>query len=254
MIFKLYNDTIELCFDPVKHKYTIDGKGIDGVSTSIKILAMSKVDDWAVNLDFNKFEELWDRGINYGDAIRMAKKFHAEQRDGRADLGTNVHKGIENFINLVNPFHEIDREVIIASFTEEEKARVRLFMKWADLNVDHFVDSERPIYSKKDKYCGTLDFTCVLKGQDGLWLGDIKNAKYIYPKNFLQTAAYQAAYTEETKRPIIGRIIVRLGDDYVEVVKRTKFKPDYASFKACLKLGRWYSKIEKELKKATRAN
>lgn len=243
MIYHLYNNTVELDFNEAKHKYTIDGKGIDGVSTSIKILAMSKVDDWAVNMDFQKFYELYDSGLNFDDAIKQAKKFHMAERDGRADLGTNVHKMIEYFIT---------GKTIDFLATKSEYERLKLFIDWAEENVDHFVDSERPVYSKKDKYCGTLDFTCVLKGQDGLWLGDIKNAKYIYPKNFLQTAAYQKAYTEETNRPIVGRIIVRLADDSVEVVKRLKFKEDYSNFKAALKLNRWYTKLEKDLMKMRR--
>lgn len=245
--YSLYNDTIKLDFDPVKHKYTIDGKGIDGVSTSIKILAMSKVDDWAVNMDFTKFEELLDRGINFGDAIKEAKKYHMAERDGRADLGTNVHKAIELFIK---GDYESQKRL---DLTKEENIRVMNFIKWSAANVDHFVDSERPVYSKKDKFCGTLDFTCVLKGQDGLWMGDIKNAKYIYPKNFLQTAAYQKAYTEETGRPFNGRIIVRLGDDSVEIVKRDHFKDDYAMFKAALRLNRWYNAIQKDIMRATKA-
>ena len=171
------------------------------------------------------------------------------ERDGRADLGTNVHYGIEGFIKHGEIVHDP-----LDPFTVDELKRINLFVRWAEEAVDHFVDSERPVYSKKDKFCGTLDFTCVLEGQDGLWMGDIKNAKYIYPKNFLQTAAYQKAYTEETGRPFNGRIIVRLGDDNVEVIKRDHFKEDYAMFKAALRLNRWYNKIQKDIMKATRSH
>lgn len=252
MLYHLYNNTIDLHFDEKAHKYTINGKGIDGVSTSIKILAMDKVDDWAVNLDFNKFQELWDAGLNWKDAFRQAKKFHASERDGRADLGTNVHKVIEYYVKSRIRHQKEDPETKWTTqpgmdLTKQEGERFMLFVHWAEDNVASFVDSERPVYSKKYKYCGTLDFTCYLKGHKELFVGDIKNAKYIYPKNFLQTAAYEGALKEETGQVIEGRVIVRIGDDHIETIKREDFKTDYASFLAALRLSRWYNKIQKEL-------
>lgn len=243
MIYKLYDGKILLEFDPIKHKYTIDGKGIDGVSTTIKILSMSKVDDWAVSMDMLALKEMIlsrDKlsAAILDDMIKAASRFHASERDGKADQGTNVHACIESFIKTGEAFPE--------PVTAEEAHRVMRFIDWAKENVSEFVDSERPVYSKKYKYCGTLDFTCFLKGHTGLFVGDIKNAKYIYPKNFLQTAAYQQALNEETGKNIEGRVIVRLGPDVIEIAERLDFKEDFAAFKAALKLSRWFGKASKK--------
>ena len=60
MRYELYGGEILLDFDPVEHKYTIDGRGIDGVSTALKVLSMSKVDDWAIRIDFQEFMDLYE--------------------------------------------------------------------------------------------------------------------------------------------------------------------------------------------------
>ncbi len=244
MIVKLYKDTLELDFDPVKHQYTLGGKKIDGVTSILKIINKPALIGWAVKTDLAHLRaallespNLTESSLN--ELIKEASNRHENIKTVSADFGTNVHQAIEYYIKgdaeALNQLTE--------KLNDEEIEAIKTFISWAEKSVGKFVDSERVVYSRKNRYCGTLDFTAFLKDGTGLYVGDIKTTGHIYPEYFLQTAAYEMAFREETGLNIEGRIIVRLKAGELETrITKDKTK-DGAAFKAILKAYRRLNKL-----------
>lgn len=242
MLTKLYNGTIELDFDPKVHKYTLNGKKVDGVTSILKMINKPALIGWAVRTDMADLKEALLRSPkitrqDLDELIKEASNKHEEIKNVSADFGTIVHAGIEYYIKR-GSYHFQDGEA-------EQKA-ITTFISWAQDNVKEFVDSERVVYSKKHKYCGTLDFTCYLKDTDGLFVGDIKTTGHIYPEYLLQTAAYALAYQEEMGTSVVGRVIVRLKEGEIETKITRDRKEDEAAFKAVLKVSRRLNKLSLE--------
>lgn len=234
MTSELYNGKVILDFNEKVHKYTIDGKRVDGVTSILKIINKPALIGWAVRTDMFDLKRsilnlnrITEQDLD--ELIKVASSKHEEIKTVSADFGTGVHRIIEQFIKT--------GKVLLEGTTPETKHVVDLFIKWAKENVSEFRDSERVVYSRKLGYCGTLDFTCFLKGSSGLFVGDLKTTGRIYPEYWLQTAAYQLAYQEELGVNVEGRIIVRLKED-IEIQTSKDQKKDKTAFKSVLKLYR----------------
>lgn len=244
MKHKLYGGSIVLDFNEAKHKYTLDGKTVDGVTSILKIINKPRLIDWSVRMDGEGLRELaqvlasHDRETVLKDIERILDKatgVTGKIKTDSASRGTDVHAYVENFIK--GKEQELPKDEAI-------RQRVERFVKWAKDNVSEFRDSERVVYSKKHGYCGTLDFTCFLKEGGGIYIGDIKTGKYVYPEHFFQTAAYQMAYQEETRTNVAGRIIVRLGEDGGEVTITNDQKKDRAAWNGVLSLYKRLSQLK----------
>lgn len=247
MIHKLYNGTIELSFDARRHRYTIGGSQVDGVTSILKTINKPRLIDWSVRMDGEGLKELatvlasHDRDTVLRDIERILDRATGTTQDikvASAHRGTDVHKLVEEYIKEGKIPNQKDYE-------EHIYQRFAKFKKWADENVLEFKDSERVVYSKRFNYCGTLDFTCFLKEGGGIYIGDIKTGKYVYPEYLLQTSAYQLAYQEELRVNVAGRIIVRLGEDGGEVVVTNDQRKDLAAWKGLLTLYKRLDQLKK---------
>lgn len=230
MQIPLYDGSIVLDFDEARHRYTIAGKKVDGVTSILHMINKPALIGWAVRTDLAHLKEslLASPKITHSDLdelIKESSKKHDTIKTVSAGFGTSVHKYIENYIKGIEQEEPKDPEV---------KRVTGLFISWAKENVLEFRDSERMVYSRKNKYCGTLDFTCFLKGGGGIYVGDLKTTGHIYPEYFLQTAAYMDAYREETGTNVEGRIIIRLKDTIEVAITKDRTK-DSGAFKAVLK-------------------
>lgn len=232
---KLYNGEVNISFDPDKHKYYWNEKEVDGVTTVFNIISKPQLIPWAVNTDLqyarNAIIDRQPESLEDFDQIfKEAKGEHNRIKSSAADKGTGVHKLIEDWAGAVLGLPEYIASGDAVILPAESK-KFDLFLKWYQENKVQVVSSEQRVFSKKNLYCGTMDLLLRWKGK--LYVGDIKTNSVkpprktgIYFTYWLQTAAYQNACEEETKEKIFGRVIVRLGDDGIEVATSTKRK-DY---------------------------
>ena len=181
---KLYNGEVELVFNEKAHRYKVDGKFVEGVTTILsKVIAKDGLIQWAVDLCLKENDRL---------AHRMKK-------EAGADVGSQVHKWIESYL----------KDAQTVDLSGEALKAAMAFLAWEQDNKPEYIFSEKVVYSRAHKYAGTADVAFELDGKR--YLADFKtanprrefkNGKYTgklapYPEHFIQCAAYNVAYTEE---------------------------------------------------------
>jgi len=232
-MFSLYNNTVHLMFDEIRHIYNVKGKRVEGVTGVTGIIAKPALMYWSVKMAIEYLEENLKPGKVYDELeikklLDAAKMAHRIKKTDAGDLGTLVHEAIETFIRK-NEITKLVNPVAKASFEQ--------FIKWATDNKVTFTESERKIYSKKFNYAGTMDFFCEKKGKS--FVGDTKTGSAIYDEMWFQTSAYQQAYQEETGTKVDGQIIVRVGKDgSLEVKENYDYEKNVVAFNGALVLYR----------------
>ena len=106
IIAKLYDGTIELCFDENRHRFTINGNSVfPSVTGATGIIDKSRpLIYWAVGLakDYlmGNLQVLIDdiKGDKIAALIEEAAKQHSIKKQAAADVGTQVHDWVERFI------------------------------------------------------------------------------------------------------------------------------------------------------------
>ncbi|MBA3678607.1 hypothetical protein H0W80_00165 [Candidatus Saccharibacteria bacterium] len=211
MIYKLYNNEIEMDFNEGVHRYKVNGEYKEGVTTLINsVTSKDGLISWAANLSANTFRDnirrVFDRTGTITDndienASDTARKAHTAKKDKGADTGTEVHKLIADYIALKLQGVE---STIVSSNTQVQHS-LNAFNHWQETYNPAYIHSEKPIYSKQYDYCGTFDCLANIKGK--LTMIDFKTANpnanwktgevKPYPKDFIQCSAYDEAYTEE---------------------------------------------------------
>ena len=240
MIIKLYKGEVELDYEDAKHTYTDVKTGLvlNGVTSILKVVDKSDaLVPWAVKMDLGymkvclldpEMSGKWTQD-KLDDLVDFAKKEHERSRDISAEFGTGVHALIEEYIKGGNPKAE----------DPLSQARLDNFMATQKDMGFEFVQSERIVMSKEHQYCGTTDALGYYKGE--MYVFDIKTNTVkppskrsgIYPTYWYQTAAYQHAIQEEDGIELAGRILVRIGEDGVEVgvvAGKEAFDKDFAAF------------------------
>lgn len=210
--YLLYNGDVPLTFKEDGHRYEIEGVEVIGVTTILKS-TVAKGDalmNWAVKMTADHIIENFKHGVPYSpesllELVNEAKKSHRLAKEGAADIGTRAHKWIEQYIKS-----KISGGLVPGKPEEDIKEAIKSFLVWEAGNDVKWLDSERPVYSKKYNYCGTMDFIAVVNGKRVI--GDIKTSNAIYPESyFLQVAAYRYAYEEEFPlEKIQGMVIIRI--------------------------------------------
>lgn len=201
--FSLYNGEVDLFFNPAKHHYRANGEYINGVTTALGIIDKPQLMYWAVNMALEKVASAWfpDRAfdeIYIQNVLREAKRAHTVKRDKAADVGTLAHRWIESWCNAKPLPDPTNREVLNA---------VRAFKKFIKEHDFRPIVAERPVYSKKYKYAGTLDGVAWYEGK--LVISDNKTSSGIYDSMFAQMGGYHQALIEEFPNlPIEGHLII----------------------------------------------
>jgi hypothetical protein len=204
----LYNNTVELLFDSFQHRYTIEDIPVPSVTTILGVINKPMLMAWAANTAIDYIREQMKPGVALDEVQLMtifenAKKSPYQKRKDAGDLGTLVHKWVEDYIHGLNPPVPVN---------EGMRKSVEQFMSWVSVYNVKFLCSEQMIYSKEHRYTGTLDFICNIDGK--LYVGDLKTSKGIYNEYFIQTAAYRHARNEEfPEEKFEGQIIIRVGKD-----------------------------------------
>lgn len=244
-IVKLYKGTVELVFDSAKHRYTVEGKVVDGVTSVLRVIDKPALLYWGVNKAAEYIQNNLPVGkpideIEKQKLINGCKSAHRQAKEDAGDLGTILHDLIEKYAKGL-PYKEPINDILKRSFNS--------FREWVADRKIIFKSSERKIYSRKYGYAGTLDLTANY-GDENVII-DIKTSSGIWPEQWLQLAAYRQALREEFPKLKISRAaIVRCGKDGAfEVEEADDFKKNITAFLGALDL---YRRL-KEMKETKRS-
>jgi len=240
---ELYNKKIILEFDPEKHKYFVNGKKVKYSVTGVTgiIDKSPQLMGWAVKCMAEYLIEKVDDGFVVGEeTILQAKREYRSISKKARDIGTAIHEWIEYWIKGEKPELPDDENIVNG---------ITAFLKWQKEHKAKFTDSERLIYSKKYKYCGTLDAIAKI-GKDKVII-DFKSSKGIYNDHYYQLAAYWNA-VEEMGEKIDYGMIIRFGKEdgefEVHTITKKEYLKDRKAFLGALDIKRREDEL-KELKK-----
>lgn len=245
----------EFKFDPIKHRYTLDGKPITGVTTVLGILSSPWLIQWAADEavchlgwfkpEYDKNNEGMSKVSEMLKSIQAmtdeqfyillseARTKHIKKRDSAGGIGSKVHKWIENFAADQSLMPDPEISHIITPF-----------VNWVKENNVKFLENELRLYSKQYWYAGTMDLVLDIGGK--IFIGDVKTAGSISPRNFFQTAAYQQALQEMGRYPEIeGNIIINTRKDGgFEVQRSYGFETNLKGFLSCLHIYRALEELQ----------
>lgn len=225
-------------FEPVKHKYYLDGKLMTGTTTCLGVLAKPALIQWAANLGTaaayqlsatleparlqalvaaieaaeKKFGKINAQACYAIEAefpeFKEARLAHNKKKEAAGQHGTDTHLLVETYVNKCldtnegKPLDDFDVPEICQPF-----------VKWSLENVEKFLYSERPMHDPVMFFAGTADFGYV--GKDGRrYVGDFKTSSGIYGIDYwLQVAAYRYLAECEGDAPYDGMTVVRIGKD-----------------------------------------
>lgn len=203
----MYNGEIEMVFDDLVHRYSINGKKIKSVTGILGVISKPYLIPWAAKVTVEKMSELFKPGTPYDEIeikqmLDTSKRAHFAIKTTAADIGTLVHKYLEQYIKGEKPEELVH---------EQARKATERFINWVEKNKVKFLLSEQMVYSRKYDYCGTLDFVCVINGK--LMLGDIKTSNQISKIEYgAQMAAYKMARNEEfPEEKYQGMVLIRVG-------------------------------------------
>ena len=244
----LYKGDAIITFDDGRHIFR-DSKGvvIPSVTTATGIIDKSGPLMWWVAEMMGLFlTDNWDIKKIKKESEKMAlidtaKKEYRRAKEAAADIGTEIHQWVSDWIGGKKPDMPEDEKVVNG---------ITAFLKFQKEHKVKWLESERIIYSKKHNYAGILDAVGRINGKGELVLIDFKSSKSIYDDMRFQVAGYQIAFEEETGAKIDKRMIIRFGkeDGEFEAVELDEDEADKKIFLACLQV----AKRMKELKKKTK--
>lgn len=196
-------------FDSTLHAHTLNGKPLIGTTTLIKEMFPPPLAWWASG---KALEPLgWknpkqttpeDRRLRLGAVLSEIKAYTVEDWDTKlqecyrnhdtvkkeaGESGTNIHELIERIIK-----DAIEKWGGVVGEVGNEDPSVAEFIKWAQ--GKKFIHSEAHVYSELLWLGGIVDF--VFKTDEGVYLGDIKTSKGIYPSHFIQLGLYDCEQSE----------------------------------------------------------
>lgn len=205
---KLYNGTVQMLFDSNRHRYTFNDEVIPTVTGILGIINKPALVNWSANTAVESIESAIEPGKSY-DEIQLhaifeaGRKAHFQKKVDAGNLGSFVHKWVEQYIKGENPTMPVN---------EDLQDSIKRFLVWVDKHKVKFMASEQVVFSKRYKYAGTFDFICTMQGKPDLYMGDLKTSNGIYPEYFLQTSAYRYARCEEfPEEKYTGQLIIRVG-------------------------------------------
>lgn len=160
-----------------------------------------------------------------------------------------IHEWCEKFVK-----NKIAGNKAITESPDNEQALkgIQGFMEWNKANKIKYLESERMVYSKANKYIGTFDVAYTLDGKK--YLGDFKSAKGIYAEHVFQAIAYVMAYEEEAgANHFDGISILRFDKETAQFDSFTLLRDDplyqacEEAFIAAIKLQSVHTRAEKLL-------
>jgi hypothetical protein len=267
------------------HQYLLNGKKLTGVTTIIGIADFGKgssLIQWSANqavdyikdnaLEFNGMVEKkngeivrkQDEYVVSGETLENARKAWVKTRDKAGDIGTVVHKMVEEYVksrikktnfNLIKTRDNFILQEGI-TFSQEELDKVEpmfeQFIEWEKQDEITFLLSEQQLYSKEHWYAGTVDLVFLKEGK--IYLGDLKTAANVYLSNMTQMGGYEIMLSELRKIPNcagycvinIPKLINKEGKAFRRIKYDTKTQSHKQAFMDCLSLYRYKGNYDKE--------
>jgi len=219
----LYNGTVRLDFDPVKHRYKINGEYANGVTTALGVIAKPQLIWWAAKMASEHFKERLVPGkaldeLEIQDLCEGARTAHNRKKDKAADAGTYIHNYIEAFVNGENPEMPVNTDL---------QGVINDFMEWWNKTDIEVISPEQVFCSPTLMLAGTADLVCKVDGK--LTIMDWKTGSGIYPEMFMQMAAYALMWEEEHPDQPIERLHVV--NCSVKNMFQDQYREDVALFK-----------------------
>ncbi|KJS85013.1 MAG: hypothetical protein JM58_09620 [Peptococcaceae bacterium BICA1-8] len=187
-------------FNPEKHEYTYSGIIIPGVTTVLKVAGITQ--------DYS-----------------MINPYVLETK---RDLGINIHMATE--------MDDLGLEITDPEFLPYIEGW-KNFKKDTDFQC---ISAEKPAYSKKYRYAGTIDRFGTVYGESAIV--DLKTTVVVDMQSVgPQTAAYQNALAEHTKEKAKKRYIVKLDPKLKQGYKLIPCtnKSDFQVFLNALNIYNW---------------
>lgn len=220
-----------LVFDAARHRYTLDGKPVDGVTSILKVLDKPALVDWAARevaaLAVAEHSRIGDMlATNPAGVEPWLASAHRSSRDAAAARGTDAH----HYAELLAQGAE---EVQIAPEHMASQPYVQAAAAFLDdFNVTTNL-TETMVYSREPRYAGTCDAVVTMgnPGSEVTAIIDWKTSKRIYPEVAWQLAAYASAHNyiapDGTEHPvkdlgITHAFVVRLAADGTYECCRTR--------------------------------
>jgi hypothetical protein len=243
--FTLYDGEIELIFNSGNHQYKVvrtkTGRSFkpDSVTRICGIIDKSgPLINWAIGNTVDYIRSAVTPEVEHAESFleeiyAQAKKESQRKKSEAAERGTVVH----SILSGDTPDSDIPN-------SKAERAK-----EWLRENNVTFTSIERPIYSRRYRYCGRLDGVGLVNGKTSLL--DWKTGKSgLYPEFRLQTAAYCSALEEELGERIEQRVILHLTEEACvpHYFPRELLRKDFLAFLGAQRLHQQIKKIEKELK------
>jgi hypothetical protein len=148
------------------HRYTLDGKPCDGVTSVLgEVIRKRGLEKWIGELGNKEAER---------------------QRDEAGERGTLVHA-------LATMLAEGTPDIPLGEDRGPVEAQLKAFTKWYEANVQECLGTETLVAHTRYHYAGCLDLLAVLRGDRVPTIVDIKSGKALYPEMRYQTAAYREA-------------------------------------------------------------
>lgn len=227
---------MSLTFDPVRHRYELDGHWLPGVTTVIGVLSKPQLIQWAANMAVDwiiangyprRLSETDYELVIHPDLLEQARTAHIRKRDKAADKGTDLHALCEDYVRraIAQGGSPLGLTVLDS---------VKSFAHWAHENEVLFIDCEVMVYSEIHRYAGRFDLLFEQGGKR--YLGDIKTGKGVYADFYIQMGGYEVAYQEMTGQSVDGRVILHLNSKTCTPYISTDSLRDTSAFLNCLAL------------------
>lgn len=182
---------MSLKFFEKAHKYKLDGKPVQGVTTLLKeglpkpalvYWSAKSVAEYVID-NPESVQQL--REMGRGPAVAALKGVPWQKRDEAGIRGTDVHELAERVIH--------GEQVDVPEHLVEP---VEHYVRWLDAFAVEALHTELPVASRRWGYAGKFD--AIVRIGRGDWAGrvallDWKTSKGVYGETALQTAAYASA-------------------------------------------------------------
>jgi len=141
--------------------------------------------------------------ISIEELLIEAKTEWKNIKDEAMNIGTEVHKMIENHIKSI--INKTDMPKYEGEYRKEVENGYLAFLEWEKENITKWIASEKTVICKEFGYAGTLDAIAELK--DGVYYIDFKSSKGFYDGYDKQISAYKYA---DGEYPDAGIGVLRL--------------------------------------------
>ena len=239
--YKLYNGEVTIGFDKARHRfYGEDGKPMLSVTGATGVVDKSApLMGWVAKSMALYLLAERDKGnrIITEALVGRAKREYRQISKEAANLGTEIHEWVSDWILKKNPEMPMNEKVVNG---------ITAFLKFQKENKFKWIDSERLVYSRKYKYAGWLDATAT--EEDSFVLVDFKSGNGLYDDMRFQVAGYRLAYEEETGKKFDKNLLIRFGKETGEFYPHIldDYAKDKKAFLNCLALKNRLKELDKK--------